>query len=99
MPSWTLPLLKGNPRWGQRLSSANTFPSYEQSSIGRFSPRTVIIRFSCNSASDAARKNSAKSGGMFSGGIRNNYRSQDTEYRIRELRSFQVPNEAKFPEW
>src|SRR5208283_75303 len=67
MPSWTLPLLKGNPICGQRLSSANTFPSCEQSSSGRSSPRTVIIRFSCNSASDAARKNSAQSGGTFPG--------------------------------
>jgi len=65
MPSWTLPLLKGNPIWGQRLSSANTFPSCEQSSSGRSSPRTVIICFSCNSASDAARKNSARLWGAF----------------------------------
>src|SRR6267143_1127124 len=67
MPSWALPLLKGNPMWGQRLSSANTFPSCEHSSSGRSSPRTVIIRFSCNSASDAARKNSARLSGEFPG--------------------------------
>ena len=46
--------------WGQRLSSANTCPSCQQSSTGRSAPCTVIICFSFKLASDAARKNPAR---------------------------------------
>jgi len=93
MPSWTLPLLKGNPMWGQRLSSANTRSSYEQSSSGRSSPRTVIICFPRKSASDAARKNSAESAGRDSGVIQSEVRvfwNQKPKTRLCKASSEQV---------